>query len=99
MLSIPKVNEELDEVSDLENTMSRSIKLNKISNTELILYIDVKTSSDTEPILCINVKTSSDKIAFNIVKECKIKDYPDGDTTSAWENFKQQGKCLRQLTV
>ena len=58
-LSIPKADEEFDEVSDLEKKMSRSIELNEIAYTELILSIDVKTSSG--------------KIAFGIVKDVKVK--------------------------
>jgi hypothetical protein len=44
-LSIPKADEEFDEVSDLGKRMSRSIELNEIAYTELILSIDVKTSN------------------------------------------------------
>jgi hypothetical protein len=47
-----------------------TIKLNEIAFTELILSIDVKTSSR--------------KIAFNIVKGCKGKDYPDSNAASPW---------------
>jgi gag-polypeptide of LTR copia-type len=75
-LSIPKADEDFDEVSDLGKKMSRSIELNEITYTELILSIDVKTSSG--------------KIAFNIVKGCKSKDYPDGNAASAWEKLKNK---------
>jgi hypothetical protein len=63
-LSILKVDEEYDEVSDIGKKMSRATELNEIAYRELILSIDVKTSNG--------------KIAFNIVKSCKSKDYPDG---------------------
>jgi gag-polypeptide of LTR copia-type len=75
-LSIPKADEEYDEVSDLGKKMSRSIELNEIAYTELILSIEVKTSSG--------------KIAFNIVKGCKSKDYPDGNAASACEKLKNK---------
>jgi hypothetical protein len=45
--------------------MARNNILNEIVYTELILSIDVKASYG--------------KIAFNIVKGCKNKDYPDGN--------------------
>jgi hypothetical protein len=50
--------------------MTRTIKLNEIACTELILSIDVKASYS--------------EIAFNIVKGCKRKDYPDGIAVTAW---------------
>ena len=75
-LSIPKADEEFDEVSDIGKRMSRAIELNEIAYTELILSIDVKTSNG--------------KIAFNIVKGCKNKDYPDGNAASAWEKLKNK---------
>jgi hypothetical protein len=39
--SIPKVNEEIDETSDIGKKKSIIIELNEIGNTELILLIDV----------------------------------------------------------
>jgi hypothetical protein len=58
-LSIPKTDEELDEVSDIGKKMPRTIELNEIAYTELILFIDVRTSNGM--------------IAFNIVKGYKSK--------------------------
>ena len=75
-LSIPKADEEFDELSDIGKKMAKIIELNEIAYTELILSIDVKNSDG--------------KIAFNIVKGCKNKDYPDGNATSAWEKFKNK---------
>jgi hypothetical protein len=75
-LSIPKVDEEYDEVSDIGKKMSRATELNEIAYTELNLSIDVKTSNG--------------KIAFNIVKECKSKHYPDGNAAVAWEKLKNK---------
>ena len=60
-LSIPKSDEVFDEVSDEGKKKAKIIELNEIAYTELILSIDVKTSSG--------------KIALNLVKGCKSKDY------------------------
>ena len=57
-LSIPKADQEFDEVSDIEKIMSKIIELDEIAYTELILSVDVKNSNG--------------KIFFKIVKECKI---------------------------
>ena len=56
--------------------MSKIIELNEIAYTELILSIDVKSSNG--------------KIAFNLIKGCKSKDYPDGNAASAWERLKNK---------
>jgi hypothetical protein len=64
-LSIPKVDEEIDEMSDIGKKKSMIIKLNEIAYTELILLIEVKASS-------------SGKVVFNIIRGYKTKDYPDG---------------------
>jgi hypothetical protein len=44
-LLIPKMDEEIDETSDIGNKKSIIIELNEIAYTELILLIDVKASS------------------------------------------------------
>jgi hypothetical protein len=44
-LSNPKMDEEIDETSDIGNKKSIIIELNEIAYTELILLIDVKASS------------------------------------------------------
>jgi gag-polypeptide of LTR copia-type len=75
-LSIPKADEEFDEVSDIERKTSRIIELNKIAYTELILFSDVKTSNG--------------KIASNIVKGYNNKYYPDGNAARAWEKLKNK---------
>jgi hypothetical protein len=36
------------------------------------------------------VKTSFGKVAFNIVRECKSKDYPDGNAATAWDKLKNK---------
>jgi hypothetical protein len=50
------------------------IELNEIAYTELILSIDVKASSA--------------KVAFNIIRGCKTKNYPVGNGFIAWERLK-----------
>ena len=75
-LSIPKSDEVFDEVSDEGKKKAKIIELNEIAYTELILSIDVKNSSG--------------KIAFNLVKGCKSKDYLDGNAATAWERLKNK---------
>jgi hypothetical protein len=82
-LPIPKADEVFDEGLDLGKRMSGSIELNEISFTELILSIDVKTSNG--------------KIAFNIVKGCKNKDYPDSNAAGAWEKLKNKYEPISAL--
>jgi hypothetical protein len=47
---------------------------NELAYTELILYIDVKTSSG--------------KVAFSMVKGCKKKDHTEGNAAMAWGRLK-----------
>jgi hypothetical protein len=73
-LSILKADEEFDEDSVTGKKMKNAIQVNKFAYTELLLTIDVMTSFG--------------KVAFNMVRGCKSKDYPDGNTTTAWEKLK-----------
>jgi hypothetical protein len=75
-LSIPTVDETFDEGTEYGNKKSIAIKLNEIAYTELILSIYVKTSSG--------------KVAFNLIKGCKSKDYSDGNAAIAWERLKKK---------
>jgi hypothetical protein len=75
-LPIPKVDEEIDETSEIGKKNSIIIKLNEIAYTELILLIDVKASSG--------------KVDFNFIRGCKTKDYPDGNGAMAWERLKNK---------
>jgi hypothetical protein len=77
-LSIPKVDEEIDETSEIGKKKSIIIKLNVIVYTELILSIDVKASSG--------------KVAFNIIRGYMTKDYPEADVTISWERLKNKYK-------
>jgi hypothetical protein len=70
------VDEEIDETSEIGKMKSIIIKLNQIAYTELILSIDIKTSSG--------------EVAFNIIREYKTKDYPDGNGAIAWERLKNK---------
>jgi LEA14-like dessication related protein len=54
----------------------RTIELNEITHTELILSVDVKVSYG--------------KIASNITIGCKSKDYPDGNAVTSWEKLKKK---------
>jgi gag-polypeptide of LTR copia-type len=75
-LTIPKTNDEINEETDEGKTMMKIFDLNKLAYTGLILSIDVKTSSS--------------KIAFNMVKGCKDKDFTEGNATMAWERLKNK---------
>jgi hypothetical protein len=57
-LSIPKADEEFDKDLDMGKKMLNAVELNEVAYTELLLSIDVKASNR--------------KIAFNIVKGCKV---------------------------
>jgi hypothetical protein len=61
---------------DIGKKIARTIQLNEIAYKELILSIDVKASNG--------------KIAFNIFKACKIKDYPDLNAVTAWKRLKNK---------
>jgi hypothetical protein len=67
------LDEEINETSNIGKKKSIIIKLNEIAYNELILSIDVKASSR--------------KVAFNIIRGCKTKDYPDGNGAIAWERL------------
>jgi hypothetical protein len=65
-----------DEKTDEGKRMLSIIELNEIAFTELELSIKVSSSSG--------------KIAFEIVKSCKMKDYEDGHAGLAWEKLKKK---------
>ena len=75
-LSIPTADEEIDLESESGKKKSVIIKLNEIAYSELILSVDIKTSSG--------------KVAFNFIKGCKSKDYPDGNAALVWERLKNK---------
>jgi gag-polypeptide of LTR copia-type len=75
-LSIPKFDESFDEDSDKGKKMLKNAEINEVAFTELILSIDTKRSEG--------------KVAFNLVKGCKSKEYPDGNAATAWERLKNK---------
>jgi hypothetical protein len=48
----------------------------------------------TELIFSVDDKTRSGKLAFNLVKRCKNKDYADGNASMAWERLKNNFEPL-----
>jgi hypothetical protein len=68
------VDEEINETSNIGKKKSMITESKEIAYTELILLIDVKASSD--------------KIAFNIIRGCKTKNYPVGNGFIACERLK-----------
>ena len=59
-VTIPKNNEEINKKTDEGKIMMKIFVLNELAYTELILYIDVRTSSG--------------KVAFNMINGCKNKE-------------------------
>jgi hypothetical protein len=74
--NVPKTDENYDMGSEEGKMLTIAADMNEIAYTELILLIDNKTSSG--------------KVAFNLVKGCKNKDYADGNASMAWERLKNK---------
>jgi hypothetical protein len=51
---------------------------------------DMNKLAYTELIFSIADKTSSGKVAFNLVKGCKNRDYANGNASMAWERLKNK---------
>jgi hypothetical protein len=79
-LSITKVDEKIDEMPDNEKKKSIIIKSNEIAYTELILLI--------------NINASSGKVASNIIRGCKTKDYQYVNGAIAWERLKNKYETI-----
>jgi hypothetical protein len=75
-LSIPRVDEEIDEESESGMKKSAIIKLNEITYAKLIISIDIKTSNG--------------KVVFNPFKCCKSINYSDGNVVIAWKRLKSK---------
>ena len=75
-VTIPKTDEVFNVESEEGKKKMMTADLNELAYTELILSIDDKTSSG--------------KVAFNLVKACKNKDYVDGNAFMAWERLKNK---------
>jgi gag-polypeptide of LTR copia-type len=61
---------------------------------KLIIAAGMNELAYTELTLSIDVKTISGKVTFNLVKECKSKEYVDGNTFMAWERLKNKFEPL-----
>jgi len=75
-VKIPKTDEDYDLESEEGKKLSIAAEMNELAYTELILSIDDKSSSG--------------KVAFNLVKGCKNKDYVDGNASMAWERLRNK---------
>jgi hypothetical protein len=73
---VPKNNEVIDDKTDVGKAKSKILDANELAYTKLVLSMDVKKASG--------------KVAFNIVKGCKMKDYEDGNAVMAWERLKKK---------
>jgi hypothetical protein len=68
-VNVPRTDEDYDMESD------KGMKLTITADMDELAY--------TELILSIGDKTSSVKVAFNLAKGCKKKDYADGSASMA----------------
>ena len=57
---------------------------------KLTIATDMNELADTELILSIDDKASNGKVAFNLVKGCKNKDYANGNASMAWERLRNK---------
>jgi hypothetical protein len=55
-----------------------------------MIIADLKESVYTELVLSIDDKSRSGKVAFNLVKGYKSKDYVDGNEFIVWESVKNK---------
>jgi hypothetical protein len=84
-LLIPKLDEKIDETSDIGKKKPVIIKLNEIAYIELILSIDLSASNG--------------KVALNIIRVCKTKDYLDGNGTIAWERLRNKYELVSEPSM
>jgi hypothetical protein len=75
-VKVSRTDEEYDMGSEEGKKLTIAADMNELAYTELILSIDDKTSRG--------------KVAFNLVKGCKNKDYADGNANMAWERLKNK---------
>ena len=57
---------------------------------KMMMIFDLNEMVYTELIVSTNVKTSSGKVAFNMVKGCKNKDYAEDNAAMAWKRLKNK---------
>ncbi len=74
--TIPKSTESLDPNNPAEMKLIEIQELNESGYTDLILSMDTETSSG--------------KVAFNIVRNSKSKDYEDGNIEVAFKNLRRK---------
>jgi hypothetical protein len=75
-VKVPRIDEDYDMKSEERKKLTIGADMDELAYTELILSIDDKTSSG--------------KLAFNLVKGCKNKDYADGNASMAWERLRNK---------
>jgi hypothetical protein len=68
-VKVPRTDEDYDVESEEEKKLTIAADMNELAYTEQILLIDDKTSSG--------------KVAFNLVKGCKNKDYADANANES----------------
>jgi hypothetical protein len=73
---IPKSDETFDEKTTEGKKKSKIVELNELAYSELVLSMDVKKATG--------------KVAFQIIKGCKTKEYEDGNVAVAWERLKNK---------
>ena len=73
---IPKTDEDYETDTEEGKKLMIAADMNELAYTELILSIDDKTSNG--------------KVAFNLVKGCKNKDFVDGNANLAWERLRNK---------
>jgi hypothetical protein len=73
-----RTDEDYDMESEEGKKLTVAADMNELANTDLILSIDDKTSSA--------------KVAFNLVKGYKNKDYVDGNASLYWERLRNKFK-------
>jgi hypothetical protein len=64
---------------DTEEEKEEKLKIRELNE---FAYSDLILSMDTDK--------AGGKVAFNIVKRSKSKDYPDGNASTAWEGLKRK---------
>ena len=73
---IPKTDEDYETDTEEGKKLMIAADMNELAYTELILSIDDKTRNG--------------KVAFNLVKGCKNKDFVDGNANLAWERLRNK---------
>jgi hypothetical protein len=73
---IPKSDETFDERTAEGRAKSKIVELNELAYSELVLSMDVKKATG--------------KVAFQIIRGCKTKEYEDRNAAVAWERLKNK---------